>query len=94
MAKGALSPAYIWACEVWDSILAGTNLQTYTMPINVLRAAWDTCDGSASSWKGVRGAISAAGMALKRVGWQAADAFRWRTHTGQEVLLTTTALLC
>ena len=30
-------------------------------------------------------------MTLNMIGWQAIDAFRWKNHLGQEVLLTMTS---
>jgi len=89
--RPAVAPAIRWAQEVWWAAFP-RNKAAPALPLQFLKKAYDKmAENPPSCWDKSRGALDAAYLSLRRVGWQFLDHVTLKSDIGATISLKVTA---
>ena len=89
--RPAVAPILRWAQEVWQAASAKKSAVP-SLSVKELRRAWATATRTPpGSWNSSRGAVDAAFLAAKRLGWELEDPFHLKTDLGSTIPLFDTS---
>ena len=83
--KASVAPALQWVSAVWSSI---NDSHTAIFGTAELTSRWNAARPlEASSWKHSTGPLQRTVLSLRRIGWEATNAFEWQDDLGRAIRL-------